>query len=202
MGMTMWDFLQTQYTTLPLVSPSLVKGGVYIVTGGNNGLGLECVKHLVKLTASRVILTARSATKGAAALAEVETETGIKGVAEVWDLDLGDFDSVKAFAKKVNELERIDAVIENASLALDAWTETEGMETSIAVNIIGTFLLGLLVLPKLEETGRKFGITPHLTVVGSSVSFDGAGVLEGIQGDILEGMNTEGVSDMASNPGR
>jgi NAD(P)-dependent dehydrogenase (short-subunit alcohol dehydrogenase family) len=192
MGLSAWDILTTQYTKLPIIpTPSSINGGVYIVTGGNHGLGLECVKHLVRLTASRVILSSRSLTNGQQALAQVEKETGVKGVAEVWQLDLSNFDSVKAFADKVNKLERVDALIENASIALDTWSVAEGIEMTVAVNVVGTFLLGLLVYPKLVESGKKHGITPHLTIVGSSTAFDCAGVLEKIDGDILDGLNIE-----------
>lgn len=198
MPVSTWDILKSQYTNLPIVlTPDTVKGRVYIVTGGNNGLGLECVKHLVRLTASRVIFTCRDVAKGREALAVIESETGIKGVAEAWELDLGDFNSVKAFAKRVNTLERVDAIIESASLALEFWTVTEGMETSIAVNIVGTFLLALLVFPKLRESGKRYGITPHLTIIGSTVGFDAVGVLETIDGDILDALNTEGRFSLA-----
>jgi NAD(P)-dependent dehydrogenase (short-subunit alcohol dehydrogenase family) len=192
MGLSSWEFVSTQYTKLPIIpTASTINGGVYIVTGGNHGLGLECVKHLVRLTASRVIFSSRSLTNGQQALAQIEKDTGIKGVAEVWQLDLSNFDSVKAFATKVNRLDRVDALIENASIALDIWSVAEGVEMTAAVNVVGTFLLGLLVFPKLVESGKRHGITPHLTVVGSSTAFECAGVLERIDGDILDDLSVE-----------
>lgn len=198
MGLSTWEFLTTQYTKLPIVpTPSSINGGVYIVTGGNHGLGLECVKHLVRLTASRVIFSSRSLTNGQEALAQIEDATGIKGVAEVWQLDLSNFGSVKAFAEKVKRLERVDALIENASIALDTWSVAEGLETTVAVNVVGTFLLGLLVYPKLVESGRKYGITPHLTIVGSSTAFYCTGLLEKIDGDILDALSIE-TADLAN----
>lgn len=186
------EFWAAQRANLPIPPPSRFRGGTYIVTGGNHGLGLQCAKHLVRLAASRVILSARSVPNGEAALAEIERDTGVAGVAEAWLLDLGDFDSVRAFAGRAMGLERIDGLIENASIALDSWSESEGMETCVAVNVVGTFLLGLMVFPKLVESGEKFGITPHLTVVGSGAGFYAEGVLEGIEGDIIEALNTEG----------
>jgi hypothetical protein len=49
-----------------------------------------------------------------------------------------------------------------------------------------------MVFPKLEESARRFGIVPHLTVVGSAGAFDAKGMLEGIEGGIVEAFNTEG----------
>lgn len=37
----------------------------------------------------------------------------------------------------------------------------------IAVNVISTFLMALLVLPKLRETSSKFNVTPVLSIVTS-----------------------------------
>lgn len=42
---------------------------------------------------------------------------------------------------------------------------------SVTVNVVSTFLMALLFLPILQETGRKFNITPNLTIVSSEVHF-------------------------------
>ena len=41
----------------------------------------------------------------------------------------------------------------------------------VTVNVVSTFLLALLILPKLQETAQKFNITPNLTIVSSEVHF-------------------------------
>ncbi len=103
----------------------------------------------------------RSLSKGESAKASVEASTGRTGIAEVWLLDLSSFDSVRAFAKRADrELARIDAVIENAGIALDRWTEAEGHETTIMVNVLGTFLLAILLLPTMKEKGERAGRIP------------------------------------------
>lgn len=183
-------FIKDQYTTLPIIpTPQDCKGKTYIITGANTGLGYECAKHLVRLEAKRVILTARSPSKAEATKTKIEAETGITGVAEVWELELGSYDSVKRFAGKVKELDRLDAIIENASIALDTWTTSEGLETCLTVNVISTFLVALQVLPKLQDTAKRFGIETHLVVVGSGVAFEAKGEFEKIDGDILDGLN-------------
>jgi NAD(P)-dependent dehydrogenase (short-subunit alcohol dehydrogenase family) len=131
----------------------------------------------------------RSITRGEAAKNKIEAETGIKNVVVLWQLDLGSYESVKAFAKKVEGLERVDAVIENAGVALNKMIVAEGWESSLTVNVVSTMLLAILVLPKLRESARKFGIVPQVVVVGSEVAFTVEGELEKVDGDILEGLN-------------
>jgi NAD(P)-dependent dehydrogenase (short-subunit alcohol dehydrogenase family) len=186
------DFVRDQYKTLPIVPTSQdCAGKTYIVTGANTGLGFECAKHLVGLSAKRVILGVRSLSRGDTAKAKIEAETGREGVAEVWHLDLNSHESVKEFGEKVQGLDRVDAIIENASVALVKWTIAEGLETTLTVNVVSTMLLAILVLPKLQESAKRFGISPHLVVVGSGVAFQAKGVLEKIHGDIFEGLGRE-----------
>lgn len=128
----------------------------------------------------------RTLSKGETAKSQIEADTGRKGVVEVWQIDLGSYDSVQAFAKKVNGLDRVDAIIENASVALDQYSTAEGLETQLTVNVIGTFLLAVLVLPKLRSTAKEFNILPHLEVVTSELAFDGSQGLEKIDGDVFD----------------
>ncbi len=37
------------------------------------------------------------------------------------------------------------------------------------MNNIGTFLLALQLVPKLKETARNYGVTPHMTTVASAL---------------------------------
>lgn len=184
--------------TLPIIpSTQDCKGKTYIVTGSNTGLGLECAKHFVQLSASKVILAVRTISKGEAAKARIEQETDRKDVVEVWPLDLCSSESTIAFADKVKKLDRIDAIVENASVALLQRTETEGVETTLTVNVVNTFLLALLVLPKLRECAKTFKIQPHLVIVGSEVAFGIKGVLEKVSGDVLDGLTAQGQSAMS-----
>ncbi|KAK2811633.1 hypothetical protein FQN50_001975 [Emmonsiellopsis sp. PD_5] len=185
-------FVKDQHQHLPLIpTPSSCKDTTYIITGANTGLGYQAAKHLVNLSCKRVILGVRSLAKGEAAKATIEAETGRKGIAEVWHLDLASYASVKAFAERVKGLDRVDGIIENASLALAKFERAEGMEMSLTVNNISTMLLAVLVLPKLSESAERFGIVPRLTVVGSGVAMEAKGELEKIEGDILDGLNRD-----------
>jgi NAD(P)-dependent dehydrogenase (short-subunit alcohol dehydrogenase family) len=187
---TFSSFITDQWTTLPIVPTSQdCKGKTYIVTGANTGLGFECAKHLVALSAARVILGVRSLSKGDAAKVQIEEETGCKSVVEVWALDLTSYVSVKEFVEKIQGLDRVDTLIENAGVAIADWSVAEGLETTLTVNVISTMLLAAMALPKLQESAKKFGTTPNIVLVGSEVAFQAKGELEKIDGDILDGLN-------------
>ena len=165
----MWDFFYSQlFVTLPYPTYSF-SGQTIIVTGSNTGLGLEAARHFTRLGAAKVILAVRNLSKGEAAKESIESSTDRKGVVEVWQLDLGSYESVKDFAKKAEKLDRLDALVENAGIARDVWSVLEDNEASITTNVVSTYLLGLLLLPKLRETGQKFNVTPHLAIVCSEV---------------------------------
>lgn len=74
---------------------------------------------------------------------------------------------MKAFCKKVEGLKRVDAIVENAGVATPIFEIVEDMEKTVTVNVISTFLMALLVLPKLRESAGKYNMVPRLTIVAS-----------------------------------
>lgn len=151
-------------------------GQTIIVTGGNIGLGLEAARHFVRLNAAKVILACRSTERGEKAKADIlrtVTTNRSSSVIEVWPVDLGSFESVREFCRQAEKLERLDAVVENASVAMVApeGTLAEGYECTITVNVISTFLMALLLLPTLRRTAAKWNMQPRLTIVSSDAHF-------------------------------
>ncbi|CAH0047341.1 unnamed protein product [Clonostachys solani] len=159
------DSVSGQLRNLPLLAtPETCLGRSYIVTGANSGLGFEAAKHLVSLGAGKVILAVRNLSAGEKAKAKIEASTGKTGSAEVWQLDLSNYESVKSFAKRATlELDCIDALIENAG--------AEGYPVTITVNVYSTFMLAILLLPKMKEDAQRLNIVPHISIVSSSVAF-------------------------------
>lgn len=188
--------ISTQQLNLPLLATKEdCLGGTFIVTGSNTGLGLEAARHFVALGAAKVILAVRSIDKGQLAKADIESSTNTTGVAEVWELDLTKFDSVRAFAKRaISELNRIDALVENAAVAAATSEKVEGHKMAITVNVLSTFLLAVLLLPKMMDAAKQFGTLPHITIVASRVGFDVSDEWKLIQDDpLIKVENTEPV---------
>ncbi|KAI8297561.1 hypothetical protein K4K61_012730 [Colletotrichum sp. SAR11_59] len=137
---------------LPLPPASSIAGGIYIVTGSNTGLGYHCAQHLILLHAARVILAVRSPSKGAAALASIRAHTGQPDAGEVWELDLASLASVEAFCTRLGDLDRLDGVVANASVALDEFAKTgDGYPLSKLMQVY--MVRRLAALLPVSETG-------------------------------------------------
>ncbi|EAW08562.1 putative short-chain dehydrogenase/reductase family protein [Aspergillus clavatus NRRL 1] len=162
-------FLYSQLCITPAYPTASFTGQTIIVTGSNVGLGLEAARHFVRLDAAKVILAVRNRTAGEAAKKSIEESTQRQGVVEVWDLDLASYASVLAFAEKAKQLARLDVLLCNASIATENFRLVEGHESSITVNVLGTLLLEILMLPVLRRSARAYGTRPRLTTVVSEV---------------------------------
>ncbi len=190
------SFLYSQFFVTPPKPTKDFTGQTIIVTGANTGLGLEAARHISRLNASLVILGVRNLSKGAAAKESILESTNQPSRSiEVWELDLSSFDSVKAFAAKANQLRRLDGILENAGIMTKNFKLVEGYESTITVNVISTFLLALLILPKLKESASKFNIQPRLSIVASDVHFL-VKFPERYSEDIFDALNNEKTADM------
>lgn len=162
-------FLYSQFLVTPSYPNTSFSGQTIIVTGSNVGLGLEAARHFARLGAAKIILAVRNVPAGEKAKESIESSTKRPGVCEVWKLDLASYESVKAFAQRASQLPRLDVLLENAGIATGEFTLAEGHERTVTVNVISTFLLALLVLPKLKSTAKEFNKKTNLTIVTSEV---------------------------------
>lgn len=165
------SFLYSQLFVTPPRPTKSFAGKTVIVTGSNTGLGLEAARHFVRLHAEKVIIAVRNVPAGEKVKLDIEESTGRKNVCEVWELDLASYASVQAFAKRASsELPRIDVLLENAGIATRNFTLAENHERSITVNVISTFLLGLLLLPKMyQAAATDDGDKARWTIVSSDI---------------------------------
>jgi NAD(P)-dependent dehydrogenase (short-subunit alcohol dehydrogenase family) len=164
-------FIWSQLFVTPTYPTGSYQGQTVVVTGSNVGLGKETARHFARLGASKVILAVRNLDKGNIAKEDIEKTENLAGkdVVQVWQLDMASYDSVKEFAKRVETLPRLDKFIANAGIATGKYAKAEENESTITVNVVSTFLLALLVAPKLKETATKFNVRPTLTIVSSEV---------------------------------
>jgi retinol dehydrogenase-12 len=147
---------------------SSFKGQTIIVTGGNRGLGIETARHIANLNAAKIILAVRDESKGTAARKSIIDSCTTSCVIEVWQLDLSSYDSVKAFAKRAQKLERLDCIIHNAGIAVIDFATHEKDEASITINVVSPMLLTFLLLPKLQATAAELAKAPtRISIVTS-----------------------------------
>jgi NAD(P)-dependent dehydrogenase (short-subunit alcohol dehydrogenase family) len=130
-----------------------MEGRTVVVTGGNSGIGLETAVALGQMGA-RVLITARDADRGRAAVARINERIDGAGSAELVLFDLADLASVRAGAEEIlQRCPRIHVLVNNAGLVLSERSETvDGYESTFAVNHLGPFLLTTLLLPRLIES--------------------------------------------------
>ncbi|KPM41033.1 hypothetical protein AK830_g5547 [Neonectria ditissima] len=87
---------------------------------------------------------------------------------EVWELDLANYESVLSFGARVrSQLPRLDIFIANAGIEAGRFELVEGLERTLTINVVSTFLSCMAVLPKLRETSETYDTTTNLTATGS-----------------------------------
>ncbi|UOZ05819.1 SDR family NAD(P)-dependent oxidoreductase [Amycolatopsis sp. WQ 127309] len=128
-------------------------GKLAVVTGGYSGIGLAATRALTGAGAHVVVPARRRET------AEQALE-GLDGV-EVDELDLGDLDSVRAFAERfLASGRRIDLLITNAGIM--ACPETRvgpGWEAQFATNHLGHFALVNRLWPAVADGARVVALS-------------------------------------------
>lgn len=98
----------------------------------------------------------------------------------------------------MNDLQRVDVVLANAGISTNQFALAEGLEQTLTVNVVSTFLLSQLCLPALERTAKSIGSPTHLTIVGSNVHafVDPASITTLPQGQMLSSLSDEKLADM------
>ncbi|RVX65852.1 hypothetical protein B0A52_10309 [Exophiala mesophila] len=174
LGASVRQFFYSQLFITPTKPEYSFQGQTVIVTGSNVGLGFEAARHIYRLNAAKLILAVRTVKKGEAAkesiVKSVRHRTDGATAIEVWPLDLSSTPSTLAFAERVQSLDRVDVVVENAGINAIQFEQAEGFEQTIQVNVLNTLLLALCVLPKIRQTKKAFpDSTAHLEIVSSEV---------------------------------
>ena len=133
-------------------------GRTILVTGGYSGIGLETTRALAKAGAD-VVVPARRPGSARDQLAGIDRVS-------VDELDLGDLDSVAAFAARFLDSGRtLDAVIDSAGIMATPETRVgPGWEAQFATNHLGHFALVNRLRPALVDGARIVSVssTGHL----------------------------------------
>lgn len=120
-----------------------------LVTGGNTGIGAAFAAAIAR-PGVHVVLACRSAGRAEAALAAVR---GGGATASFLELDLADLTSADAAARAfARDHDALDLLVDNAGLAGQRGTTSDGWELAFGVNHLGHFAFTLPLLPLLERS--------------------------------------------------
>jgi retinol dehydrogenase-14 len=126
----------------------------FVVTGGSDGIGLECASQLARAEPDcRIVLVGRDPRRTAAAVGRLRAESPTCAS----DALLCDFTDQSAVRRLADDLlrtcPRIDVLVNNAGTVFSRRTLTaDGIEATFAVNHLAGFLLTELLLECLRES--------------------------------------------------
>ncbi|MBU3634937.1 protochlorophyllide reductase [Polynucleobacter sp. es-GGE-1] len=148
-----------------------------IITGASSGVGLYAAKALLARH-WRLILAVRDPQKMELTAKAHQFDPSQY---EIWQLDLGNLDSVKAFVQRFNESgQKLNALLCNAATYLPLLKEParspQGFEISVATNYFGHYVLSRMLLDKLIQTAKQYEHARLITlgtVTANSEEFGG-----------------------------
>src|SRR5512138_270202 len=130
-----------------------MKRKTVLITGTTSGIGLETARALAAMGA-RIVAGARDAARGQAVVEEI-VRAG--GSAELLEIDLASFTSVREAARRLAEAHSsLDVLVNNAGIA-NRYREVtkDGHEATWQTNFLSHFLLTGLLIPTLKAAAGK-----------------------------------------------
>lgn len=127
-------------------------GKTCIITGANSGIGKATALGLAKM-GTRLVMVCRDHERGEEAQEEIIAESG-NGDVELMIGDMSSQDSVRKLAREFQKThQELELLINNAGVYLTKRvTTTEGLEATLATNLLGPFLLTNLLLGVLKAS--------------------------------------------------
>ena len=147
--------------------PSL-EGKVILITGGNIGLGKQCVLEYARHKPALIWLAARNTEKAQAAADEVRQEVPDAAI-KLLEMDLSSLESVATAARTVTaDSDRLDILMLNAGvMAAPPGLTQDGYELQFGTNYVGHALLFKLLVPVLQKTTALPDADVRVIVVSS-----------------------------------
>lgn len=138
--------------------PSDLSGRTFVVTGANAGIGRATTEGLARRGAT-VVMACRSLDRARTAQGELSDVTDAPAERlPIVNVDLASLASVRdAAAEIADRWPALDGLIHNAGMLVDDRTRTEdGLESTLAVHVIGPYLMTELLAPTLAaaDLGR------------------------------------------------
>lgn len=122
-------------------------GKTVVVTGASGGIGFVTARTLAEMGA-RVVIVARNRERLERAVASIDGEVA------AYQADLSLMREIREVAHRIrSEESRVDVLINNVGVLLpERHVTSEGIETTVATNLAGHFLLTNLLASKLVES--------------------------------------------------
>jgi retinol dehydrogenase 14 len=136
------------------VTPDPTGPKTYVITGGSDGIGLECASQLARAEPGcRIIVVGRDPRRTAAAVGRLRAESP-QCASDSLMCDFTDQAAVRRLAEDLlRTCQRIDVLVNNAGTVFARRTLTaDGVEATFAVNHLAGFLLTELLLDRLRES--------------------------------------------------
>ncbi|KAJ5823188.1 Glucose/ribitol dehydrogenase [Penicillium robsamsonii] len=173
--------------------PGSQNGRVFIVTGGNAGIGLELCKILYASGAT-IYMASRSQTKAEAVIktiTEASKSKNTSGKLKFLHLDLNDLLVVKAAAESFAQQEdKLDVLWNNAGTGANMVTigqrTAQDFEPMIGMHCIATLLFTKLLLPQLRAAATSGENGKTRVIWTSSALAEGGSPPNGLDFDMLD----------------
>jgi retinol dehydrogenase 14 len=126
----------------------------YVITGGSDGIGLECAGQVAAIDPGcRIVIVGRSPDRAAAAVCRLRSEHPACRVDSLL-CDFADQHAVRRLAEDLlKTCARIDVLVNNAGTVFSRRHLTaDGIESTFAINHLGGFLLTALLHDRLVES--------------------------------------------------
>ncbi|KHF38686.1 short-chain dehydrogenase [Halalkalibacter okhensis] len=143
-----------------------------IITGSSSGFGLVTTLELAK-RGFTVLATMRNVEKAVAFNSLTDDEDILRRI-EPFPLDVTEEDSVARFLKKVQSMERVDVLINNAGFAIGGFAEEVGLgdyRRQFETNVFGVMAVTQAVLPVMRK--QKAGTIINISSVSGRIGFPG-----------------------------
>ena len=130
---------------------------VIIVTGGNQGLGLHSIMHLLIHNPAKLYLTARSQANFDSAVSEIKSRHPNVKLDNLHfiEMELTSLPSIASAAKKITaDTTKINVLLNNAGIMGGPTGIANGLELTLATNYFGPALFTNLLLPLLSKTAE------------------------------------------------
>ena len=195
---SIWTQMAPPAPTFTEASLPNQKGRVFIVTGGNSGVGLELIKLLYP-TGAAIYMASRSRERAEAAITQVISDAAkltapkSPGTITFLHLDLDDLTTIKSSAAAFASREsRLDVLWNNAGLALvtPGSKTAQGIETHIGVNCVAPLLFTQELLPLLRNAAASSAPGMTRVVWTSSIAAETLSVSGGVDFSILDDIHT------------